>query len=574
MDNKVMQKKKGMNLLMKILIVALIPMILLVVLAGVSIRSIGKSVSERLVQHELTTATYSVRMILNQIGGQNYSVNGSNLFKGDYNITGNQSFIDDFKNSTGIDVTLFYGKIRMATSIKDASGNRVVGTEISEAVNEQVSAGKNYFIENVLIEGMPYFGYYEPLYNSDGTIVGAVFTGMGSESVHEFYFKLMRNSIFFMIVIAVVAGIVVAWMIRKIVSAMTSVISNLNDVANGDLNDHMNNKLVSRSDEVGNIARAVYSLIQGLGGIVTNIRSSANSLDGFTARFNESFQNINDSIQNVNVAIEEIANGATNQANEMQKVNTQITDMGDAIADTTNNLKSLLDSTEGMRSHNNKLNDTLDELVNISNRTKTSIDEVHEQTNVTNKSVMEIGSAVNMITDIASQTNLLSLNASIEAARAGEHGRGFAVVADEIRQLADQSSESAKKIGEIVEELIQNSNISVETMNGVLEEIHDQNEMLSATREVFRELDSEVSSVAEAIDNISVKVDDIDNVKNVVLRSMDNLAGIAEANAASTQETSATMEELGGIVDDCYNATKKLVEIAVDMNENINQFQM
>ena len=222
-----------------------------------------------------------------------------------------------------------------------------------------------------------------------------------------------------------------------------------------------------------------------------NIRTSAKSLDDFSARFQNSFTTINESIHNVNTAMEDIANGATNRAGEMQKVNEQISDMNEAIAETTKNVENLTGSTEEMKEQNHKLDGTIKDLVEISDRTRESVDEVNRQTDRTNQSVMEIGSAIQMITDIASQTNLLSPNASIEAARAGEHGKGFAVVADEIRQLADQSSDSAKKIGDIVEELIKNSNKSVETMNGVLDEINEQNEKLSTTREAFDGLNTE-----------------------------------------------------------------------------------
>lgn len=572
-EGAMINKKKGLNLMMKILIVALIPLVLFVVMAGFSIRAVGVDVSEKVVQHELNATVYGIQDVLNVLDAGEYSIQDGDLYKGECNISECQDFLDNYKSNAEVDVTVFYGKTRYATSIKDASGNRVIGTDISDDLYQQIVTAGNHFTSDLVIEGMPYFGYYEVIGEYEGNKI-LVFTGMPSESVRQIYEKLMRSNIIFMVIIAIVACALIAAVMIAIVKAMTSVIHNLDDVADGNLSNAVSNRLVSRSDEIGNIARAVHSLITGLAGIIVNIRQSAVSLDGFTGDFRNSFNIINESINNVNTAVEEIANGATSQANEMQHVNNQMSDMADAIAETTKNVDTLMESTEEMKSCNRKLDSTISELVDISERTKKSIDEVHQQTNITNKSVMEIGSAIDLITDIASQTNLLSLNASIEAARAGEHGRGFAVVADEIRQLADQSNDSAQRIGQIVEELIHNSNASVNIMNGVLEEIQDQNQKLDDTREVFHELNQEVSNVAVAIGNISGEVESINDAKDGVMHSIESLVAIAEENAASTEQTSASMMELGDIVNECYNATANLVDIADNMNENVNKFHV
>ena len=568
------QKKKGLNLIGRILMVSVIPIVILVFFAGLAIRAVGRDVSLMMAKHELTATTYAMDQTLGILSTGDYTCDGANLYKGETNITANQNALDQFKQGTDVDVTLFWGDTRMATSIVDGSGNRVVGAKASADVYDKVTKEGSYFSGDVMIEGKPYFGYYEQLKNSDGTMVGMLFTGMSAEEVHEIYNVRIRKNIIFMIVVALAGCVLIAVFVRRIGQAIFMVVGNLDKVAKGELSTSVNNNLIKRSDEVGNIARSVHSLIGGLTSIIANIHESIRALTGFSDEFKSSFETINNSISNVNVAVDEIANGATNQANETQKVNNQITDMGDAIARTTENVDALMASTGVMQQNNEQLGATMDELIEISNRAKNSIDEVHGQTNVTNKSVMDIGNAINMITDIASQTNLLSLNASIEAARAGEHGRGFAVVADEIRQLADQSRETAEQIGGIVEELIHNSNVSVQTMNEVLDEINHQYERLNETKEIFGKLNAEVNNVTSAINEISTEVDAINNSKNEVLGSVENLAAIAQENAASTEETSASMVELGQVVNQCNAATKELVDIAGNLNENANKFTL
>ena len=574
MDDRVLEKKKGLNLMTKILIMALIPLILIVVIAGVSIHSVGSVVARKLVKHELQTASYALEMTLDSLGSGDYRSDGTSLYKGNYNLTANNQTIDDFKKKTNVDVTVFWKKTRMVTSVIDKDGKRVTGTAISDSVYDKVMQDGKYFSDNTDIEGTEYYGYYEALKNADGSSQAIIFTGMPSSDVKAIYKKRLVNTTVFMIIIALMACALLAVVITFIVKAITKVIGHLDEVADGKLDFKISEKLLQRSDEIGNIARSVHTLIGGLASIVVNIHHSTGELAEFKDDFQKKFETINNSISNVNVAVDEIANGATSQADETQKVNSQINDMGDAITKTSQNVDSLTQSTEQMKEHNEQLDTTIQELMAISDRNKESLAAVYNQTNETNQSVMHIGNAVDMITDIAGQTNLLSLNASIEAARAGEYGKGFAVVADQIRQLADQSANTAKEIGEIVAELIENSNTSVETMGVVRQEMTGQYEKLNTTKDIFEHLNEEVNNVVTAIESISTEVESLDRLKGEVLGSAESLAAIAQENAASTEETSASMMELGEIVNDCNTKTKQLVDIADSMEENVHKFHV
>lgn len=574
MDDKVLEKKKGLNLMTKILITALIPLILIVVLAGVSIHSVGSVVAKKLVMHEMQTASYALEMTFDSLGSGDYHSDGTNLYKGNYNLNSNNQTIDDFKKKTNVDVTVFWKKTRMVTSAIDKDGKRVTGTAIPDSVYDKVMQDGKYFSDNVDIEGTEYYGYYEALKNADGSSQAIIFTGMPSSDVKAIYKKRLVNTTVFMIIITLMACALLAVVITFIVKAITKVIGHLDEVADGKMDFKISEKLLQRSDEIGNIARSVHTLIGGLASIVVNIRHSTGELAEFKDDFQKKFETINNSISNVNVAVDEIANGATSQADETQKVSSQINDMGDAITKTSQNVDSLTQSTEQMKEHNEQLDTTIQELMAISDRNKESLAAVYNQTNETNQSVMHIGNAVDMITDIAGQTNLLSLNASIEAARAGEYGKGFAVVADQIRQLADQSANTAKEIGEIVAELIENSNTSVETMGVVRQEMTGQYEKLNTTKDIFEQLNEEVNNVVTAIESISTEVESLDRLKGEVLGSAESLAAIAQENAASTEETSASMVELGEIVNDCNTKTKQLVDIADSMEENVHKFHV
>ena len=568
------KKKKGLQLMGKISAVVAIPMAALVLLGCLIGVSGMNGVSDILMKEQLKSAEYSFGQIMDGLSDGDYRYENGTLYKGDYDVTANENVLTEFKENTGIEVSIIVGDVRGATTMSDADGKSMKGRSISETVYEKLKAGETVYDQKLEIGSKNYLAYYLPIKNASGEIYGSLFVGYDKNTVSA----MTRSNIYKMVgtlcVIAVATMAVIAFLMRSIGKVLHNTVDHLEEVADGSLNVMVQNKILERNDELGEVSRSLQKLVSSFKEIVKNIMTASAELDSFSGEFKGSFDNIKESISNINTAVDEIANGATQQAGDTQRANEEVINMGDALDSTAGNVIALTDSAQKMSDYNSSANEILEELLEISKKTNQSVDDVQKQTDETNRSAMEIQEATELIASIASQTNLLSLNASIEAARAGEQGRGFAVVAGEIRTLADQCSESADKIANVVHELLDNSNQSVHTMNEVMVSIGQQNEKLENTLKMYAQLNDEIHTVSQAIHEISVQVDGLGDAKNAVLELLESLSAISEENAASTQQTSASMSELSNIVEECTEKTAGLLTLSADLRDNTTKFSI
>lgn len=569
------KKRKGFKLTTKLLLLMNLPIFAVAIIAVLISAYKQQRLAESMTKQEMHSVASSILQVYNSETDGDYSYSDGSFRKGITPLTGNYTIIDNIKQETGIDVTIAYNNTRVLTTIKDDTGNRVIGSEVDSRVMDAIQSGKNFVARKVKIGNLFYTGYYIPLrQSSDNTIVGTVFCGRPRAEVIDEIKLSIITTLAGVIIVLLIAMVLCAIAMRRITAVIKKTVGNLDKVAMGSLNFQIDTRILSRNDEIGDMGRSLHEMMSAFRSIIRQITESAAKLDLVSTEYGESFQTIVDQMKGINVSMEEIACGATTQATESREANNQVINIGDAITATVEGVEILSNSSSKMKQYSDTANDTLGKLSVITERTKSAIASVQEQTNETNQSTKDIQEASQLITEIASQTNLLSLNASIEAARAGENGKGFAVVADEIRKLSEQSRQSAEKIDTIVHQLIINSDNSVKTMGEVSEIGTQQADMLSNTIFMFDSLNSEISEVVHAISEIRNQTETLDTLKTGILDNLKGLASIAEQNAAGTQQTSASMAMLGEIIDKCSKDTQTLMKLAEELNQNTLRFSL
>lgn len=377
---------------------------------------------------------------------------------------------------------------------------------------------------------------------------------------------------FFILILCSAIGFLVAMRIVKPIERITAIISQLADL--NFVESKWQAYINKRKDETGIMGRAIESLRNALTGVTKNIADHSENLYNASNTMTSSAQEASLSVEQVEKAISEIAQGATSQAQDTQTATENIILMGNMIEETSTEVDDLRENARIMRNAGDKAIDILNELNQINQQTKEAVFVISEQTNTTNESALKIKEATDMIADIAEETNLLSLNASIEAARAGEQGRGFAVVAAQIQKLAEQSNESARQIDGIINSLIADSEKAVDTMEEVKVVIEKQNENVINTENAFKDVKDGIDKSMKNIQEITDKTKQLDDARIKVVDVVQNLTAIAQENAASTEETSASASEVGTIVEDIANNARKLNTIAGEMEESIKMFVM
>lgn len=423
-------------------------------------------------------------------------------------------------------------------------------------------------------------------YNFDGTAKYASYyvAGKGSailvltadedeilSSINSLLYRTIIAGFVIILLLGIIGYLITAKMINPIleITRITKQLAHMDFSHNTKLQ-----KIALRRDECGTMARAITSLRGALSDIVTDIKQQSTLLYKTAEILSENASATTATVENVERAVSEISNGATSQAQETQRATEDILLMGTMVEDTNQQVSSLHTAADSIKLSSDTATTTLRELDSINRRALDSISIIYEQTHTTNESALKIKEATTLISSIADETNLLSLNASIEAARAGDAGRGFAVVASQIQKLADQSNDSARQIDDIIHTLLQDSEKAVKTMEAVKQIMTQQNENVSKTGTVFSQVEEGITGSIIGIGEIADRTNKLNTTRINIVDVVQNLTAIAQENAASTEETSAAVLEVADVMKEISDHAVQLHEISTILEKNINIFKL
>ncbi|MCM1045776.1 MAG: methyl-accepting chemotaxis protein [Candidatus Gastranaerophilales bacterium] len=358
------------------------------------------------------------------------------------------------------------------------------------------------------------------------------------------------------VVILLIVSLVVSISIRKMMKPVQSLNQVLTTIADGDftvaINTKGNDEIAVMSRSLEDFVSVMQEVIRDIHDVSDQLSAASDSTKAIAGALNVASEAQAESMGDVQITIEQVAGGVQDLADHAVTLSGVVSTTTQNGENALVNMKKTVSVASGGRGDMQEVGSTMDTIVESIKHLKDIVTKVGSSTE-------QITSMVTLISDIADQTNLLSLNAAIEAARAGEAGKGFAVVAEEIRKLAETSANSASQITDIIDQINVEVNGMIEQTGQSVSYIEANSKKVTASCQVFEDIYKNVSDTSRILNEIVSEIKQVDDVAN-------NIAALSQEQSASAAEIQASTETLSNASLQFSSDSRKVSESAEEVS--------
>ena len=464
-------------------------------------------------------------------------------------------FVDDEKELLGSEITIFFGDTRIATTLADEGGNRLVGTQASGPIAEQVLSGSDY-VGRAVVNGEDAIAHYSPLKSSDGKIVGMLFVGEYIASANKATMSFLTLGIIVTLIIGVIVTLLVSQTSKTITDPIAMMMSYLRQISStGSLEFTQSEWTATRKEAVykDEISQSLAAFIDMLEHFIYygEYLKKAAALD-FSDEVKE--LSVRDTFGH---GISEVVQGISSAMSDVQRATTQmqqgVAELAGASANLADDAQSQAASIDGLNNSVNDIRSLADENSELAalalrevGQTERLMQDCMKEMNKTVVAMNEINSGsediravIKTIDDIAFQTNILALNAAVEAARAGQHGKGFAVVAEEVRNLAIKSADAASQTAELIEDNAKKAADGIDIVQTVNEKLQKVVKISAKNAKDINKINEASQRQKESVSKVSGEIEEMQR--------------LIQSNSATAEEVAAQGQAMRDNANDLHD---------------------
>lgn len=420
------------------------------------------------------------------------------------------------------------------------------------------------------------YGQYKtglaPILDENNNVIALYVVDYNVAEVNQKAWKEASTILYMMLFFIIVSGLLIYFIIRRMMAPIQSLSEKAHMIAEGNLNIEIEE--IKSNDEIGELGKSFYAMLKNLRGIIHNVTDVSSRISHLSARLSSEIKNTVQENQQVSAAIQEIASGTEMQVGSIMASSQATQELADGVQHVALTSGSISEVSNTMASEAEEGNIITKKVIEQMKSISLSVNQSVSDVRSLGEHSQEISKIVDIITEISSQTNLLALNAAIEAARAGEHGKGFAVVADEVRKLAEQSTQSAQQIANLVQEIQGSTTHSISSMDHTVREVNVGMEVVEKAGQAFAYILEAVHSINAQIQEVSATSEEMAASSQQVTASMESVAGVSQEFASNAAAVSSSSTRQLASMQEIAKETEKLDEVVGELKETIERFHL